>query len=244
MLYIPFLVGVILAGDFPLRAALLLFAITCVFISRPSLHAWWRACKDGRCRSQSARPFLVLLALGALAAAPLVLLNHLYVLFPLGAVAAILLIVNADQASRREDRTLGNEIVGILGLTLTAPAAYYVVRQQWDWQTLWLWGMCSTFFASSVFYVRLRVYSTNPRKQQETLRLWKLSGLYHSCLLLSLLLLTVTGNLHAFALIAFAPAIGRTFWFMFRPGRRLNLKRIGILEVVYSVIFFVFTALN
>ncbi|MCS6803809.1 MAG: hypothetical protein NZ823_01535 [Blastocatellia bacterium] len=37
----------------------------------------------------------------------------------------------------------------------------------------------------------------------------------------------------------FAPAVGRTFWYLLRPTAALSLPRIGVLEIVYSTIFLV-----
>ena len=92
--------------------------------------------------------------------------------------------------------------------------------------------------------MRLRVYSLSPRKEREKRWLWKRCALYHSSLLVLLLLLAATGHLGAFALIAFAPALGRAFWTMFKPAVRLNLKRVGTFELVYSMIFLVFVTLS
>jgi hypothetical protein len=244
MLYVPFAVGVIVAGSFPLRSLLVALAVTFVFISRPSLHAWWRARRQGRADNNSLRGVIVCLSLAVACGLPLIVIDHLFALIPLGAASAILLAINAEQAARREDRTFANEIMAIAGLTLAAPTAYYAVRGAWDAKAVCLWAMCALFFASSVFYVRLRVYSVNTRKEGERRKLWVSCALYHSFLLLSLAALAVTGNLRVFALIAFAPALSRSFWHLFAPAGKLNLKRIGVLEIVYSIVFLVFIAMT
>ena len=56
--------------------------------------------------------------------------------------------------------------------------------------------------------------------------------------------LAVTHSLPLFALIAFAPVLARTFWSLLKPARPLNLKRIGITEIIYSLIFLIFTTLS
>jgi hypothetical protein len=63
-------------------------------------------------------------------------------------------------------------------------------------------------------------------------------------LLASLLLLAATGSLPLFVLIAFAPVLARTCWSLWKPARSLNLKRIGITEIIYSLIFLLFIALT
>ncbi|MEW6208855.1 MAG: YwiC-like family protein [Acidobacteriota bacterium] len=244
MLYVPMVVGVIVAGGFPARALLIALAVTAVFISRPSMQSWWRARSQGQTDKDSFRAMIFCLGLAAACGLPLILIDHLYGLIPLGAASALLLALNAEQTVRRQDRAVANEILAILGLTLTAPVAYYAVRGAWDAKAICLWAMCALFFASSVFYVRLRVYSVNARKEDERRKLWRACALYHSFLLVSLVALAVTGNLRVFALIAFAPALGRSFRHMIAPVGRLNLKKIGVMEIVYSIVFLIFIALS
>jgi hypothetical protein len=69
----------------------------------------------------------------------------------------LLLAVNGKQATKFEDRTIQSEVVAIVGLTMTAATAYYVARGQWHHTALWLWALAAAYFASSVFYVKLRV---------------------------------------------------------------------------------------
>ncbi len=244
MLFVPFAVGVIVAGSFPARAWLITLAVTAVFISRPSLHAWWRARRQGRTDKDSFRALIVCFGFAAACGLPLLVIDKLLGLIPLGAASVLLLAINAEQATRREDRAVANEILAIAGLTLTAPIAYYVVRKAWDPKAVCLWAMCALYFASSVFYVRLRVYSVNARKENERRKLWRGCALYHSTLLVSLVALALTGNLRVFALIAFAPALARSFRHLFAPVGKLNLKKIGALEIVYSMVFLIFMAMT
>src|SRR5262249_43133698 len=158
------------AGSFSLRLLMLGLSTTSLFISRESLLLWWRARSRGQKQDAARRSALVYLGLAALFGAPLVLVYHLYLLIVVGVATVALLLVNARQAVRREDRTTGGEILAILGLTLTAPAAYYVSRGAWESKALLLWGLCALYFASSVFYIKLRVYAVNPRKEEARLQ--------------------------------------------------------------------------
>jgi hypothetical protein len=54
----------------------------------------------------------------------------------------------------------------------------------------------------------------------------------------------LTRSLPLFALLAFAPVLARTCWGLLKPPRTLHLKRIGIAEVVYSMIFLIFITLT
>src|SRR6185436_7202109 len=128
--------------------------------------------------------------------------------------------------------------------TMTAPAAYYVARGAWDQTAVWLWALSAAYFASSVFYVKLRVTGLHAKRPDDKRRArWQCTG-YHAFLLASLLALAVTRSLPLFAMIAFAPVLARTFWSLLKPAQSLNLKRIGITEIIYSLIFLIFTTLT
>jgi len=184
------------------------------------------------------------LALGGLSAAPLLFFYHLHWLVVFGLVTVLLLAANAQQAVRREDRTINSELMAIAGLTLTAPAAHYVSRSFFEPTALWLWLLCVFYFSSSVSYVKLRVATINPHKEEARRQSsWRCAA-YHSILLACLLILALTGSLNLFALAAFSPVLGRSFWQLASPVRRVNLRRVGWLEVVYSIVFLVFTTLT
>ncbi len=244
MLYVPFVLGWLVAGKLAWSVLLLLLAVTTLFIAREALQVWWRARTRGRAAAHEARLLFVYLIIVALTGLPLLLVARLYWLLPLGGVGLLLLFINSRQATQLEARTVGSELLAIGGLTLTAPAAYYTARGVWDGTAFWLWGLSALYFASSVFYIKLRIYRLNPRKQAEQKRAWQSCALYHSFLLVALLVLWLTGNLPLFVLVAFAPVLARTLVSLFKPVTQVNLKRAGFLEIGYSIIFLVCLALS
>jgi len=165
MLYVPFAVGSLVAWNASLRLLLVLLSATFVFIARESLLAWRRARSRGLENHEARRFMLSYLALAAVSGAPLLLVYRMYWFAPMGLAALVLLAFNARQAVLREDRTIGGEMMAIGGLTLTAPASYYAASGAMDLTALWLWALCALYFASSVFYVKLRVHTLNPRME-------------------------------------------------------------------------------
>jgi hypothetical protein len=222
----------------------LLLTTTAAFISRESLLIYWRARVRGRDAVEAGRTLLCYLALAAAFGAPLIFAFKLFWLIPLGGIGAALLLINGKQATQMEERTMKCEILAIVGLTMTAPASYYAASGRWEALAFWLWLLSALYMASSVFYIKLRVYRLNPRKQAEQRQAWRSCAFYHSFLLVALLALIFVGSLSLFILIAFAPALVRTFSDMFKPKTKVNLMRAGILEIVYSVIFLICAALN
>lgn len=244
MLYVPFLLGVTLAARVNLPVILLLIACTALFVSRESLLVWWRARDRGRANDHAGRLLLIYTAIALLAGAPLILVYHLYWLLPLAVVGTVLLVLNGKQATDFEDRTVASEIMAIVGLTMTAPAAYYAASGQWKAMALVLWALSAAYFASSVFYVKLRVTALHGKSEERKRRVrWQCIG-YHAFLLASLAVLALTRSLPLFVLIAFAPVLTRTVWSLVKPGQKLDLKRIGLAEIAYSVVFLVFMMLT
>ncbi|HZS10488.1 MAG TPA: YwiC-like family protein [Blastocatellia bacterium] len=244
MLYVPFVLGVLTAGGVTPAALLLLASASAMFISRESLLAWWRARARGRESGSAGRLLATWLGLAALFGAPLIVVYHLWLLIPLALVGTALLAINGKQALELEDRSIRSEVLAISAMTLTAPAAYYVIRGVWDQTAFWLWGLSVLFFSSSVFYIKLRILNLNRRRQERRRQVWQHCALYHGFLLAALLTLAVTGRLHLFTVIAFAPVMARTFLTLIRPPAQVNLKRAGLLELAWSLVFLVFTTLT
>lgn len=247
MLYVPFVLGVTVTGKINWAIILLFLSTTALFISRESLLIWWRARKRGR-RSANAndarRLLLIYLLLAAGAGIPLILAYGYYWLLPLALIGSAFLAINGWQAADFEDRSVEGEVMAIVGLTMTAPAAYYVASGKINQTAFWLWGLSAAYFASSVFYIKLRVTGLHAKKVEDKRRACLQCAGYHVFLLASLLALAFTHSLPLFALIAFAPALARTLRSLLKPERQLNLKRIGIAEIIYSLIFLIFTTLT
>jgi hypothetical protein len=244
MLYVPFAVGALVGWNAPLRVLLTGLSVTFVFIARESLLIWWRARSRGQRNDQALKFMLSYVVLAGVFGAPLLLVYHLYWFVWMGLAAAALLAMNAWQAVRRIDRTISGEMMAIAGLTLTAPAAYYASAGALDTKAAWLWVLCACYFASSVFYVKLRVSTISARLHNDRRETWRRCASYHALLLASLVTLALTGSVHVFAGAAFAPVLTRSFWHLARPVRQISLRRVGWLEMVYSLVFLIFTTLN
>jgi YwiC-like protein len=244
MLYVPFAVGALVGWRSPLRLLLLALSMTFIFVARESLLEWWRARSRGLWDHEALRLSAMYLLLGGVFGMPLLLIYRLSWFIAIGSIAAMSLALNSWQAVHRKDRTIVGEMVAIAGLTLTAPASFYAARGQFDSTALWLWALCAVYFASSVFYVKFRVTTINPRHDHIRLESRRRCALYHGFLLALLLVLTLTGDLSAVGFIAFVPIMTRSFWHVAKPVRKINLQRIGWLEMAYSLVFLIFTTLN
>lgn len=244
MLYVPLVVGLLVAGRFPLRVVLLLLSATFLFIGRESLSAWWRAFRRRRSAGDAKRLTLVYISLAVLFAAPLVLFYRLYLLIPFGLLTAALLGTNAEQSALRKDRSTVGEIMAIIGLAGSAAASHYVALGDFRITALWLWLLSALYFASSVFFVKMLVKSAHSREEQDRKRAWWQCALYHSFLIAILAGLSLGAAVGPLILVAFLPVLVRAVWYLTRPVRELNLKRVGVLEILYSLVFMAFAALT
>jgi YwiC-like protein len=247
MLYVPFTVGTLVGSTSsfsPLQICLLLMSVTFAFIARQSFLEWWISRSRGTRGAPARLMMLVYVSLALLIGAPVVFFYHRVWLVPVAILTALLLTFNGSQAVRHKDRTVIGETIAILGLTMTAPTAYYVCRGEWDSSAWLLWSLCILYFASSVFYVKLRVHSLNRRREGLRKQSSGHCALYHLFLIAALVVLAVTGSTNLFVLVAFTPVLARAFSELVNPARRTSLKQIGVLEIVYSVFFLAFVTIG
>jgi hypothetical protein len=244
MLYVPLLIGIAAAWTFPPRLLLLIASVTLFFIGRESIVTWWRAYRRGTENRTALQTALIYLGLAAVSAFPLLVSFKLYLLIPVALIALLLLGVNAEQSLRREDRTIVGEALAIIGLTIVAPTAHYVALGVWKHGALLLWLLSALYFMSSVFYVKFRVHTTNSRKIQEGRRAWLHCAVYHGVLTVIFIGLILATDLSVFAALGFVPVVVRASWALARPAPRLNLKRIGVMEIIYSAVFLVLMTLT
>ena len=237
MLYVPLVAGALVAGAGGWRFALLTAAVTFLFVGRESVLRLWRARARGRSDRDSLRRVCVYLLLASASGAPLIWVWRLRWMAALGGAALALLAWNAVQVVRREERTMFTEVLGIAGLTLTAPAAHYAGRMEWTSTAWWLWCLHALYFSGSVFYVRLRVRAAHPKGAGDLTSIRWLCGAYHLVLLPAVVVVPDMGASRLLLMAAYLPVIARAVWHVARPGTRLSLRRIGRLEIVYSLVF-------
>lgn len=244
MLYIPFLFGALAAGGRLLPLLLLGVAVTLLFIGRESYLAWRRARVHGRDAGNATRLMALYFGLAVAFSGPLALLYRLWGLIPLGVVAGALLLWNGQQAARREERSVLTQLIGIGGLMLAGPAAYYASTGRWDEREVWIWTLSTAYFAGSVFYVKMRVQTAHAKSPQALGRARLQSAVYHVALAVILATLVSAGRCSPLLLIAFAPIILRALWPVVRAPRELVLRQVGYLEVAYSLVFLIFGVLG
>lgn len=237
MLYVPMLLGFLVGRTWTWNILTLFLAATGCFLGRGPLLAWARAVRWQKPIGDARQLSLLYLGVGCSAGLVLLFLSEKWFLAPMAGLAAIVLGINTWQGMVREDRTILGEVTAILGMTMTAPAALYTTTDRFDWLLAILWLIAILYFASSVFYVKMRVLAAHERSPGSAIRARNTCLQYHTFLVVAVVALAVLRLVPPPAALGFLPVAGRAFWYAARPEKKLNLKQIGWTEVVFSLIF-------
>jgi hypothetical protein len=207
ILLIPFGIATAVTGAWEGRQALLLASVLMLYLARAS---WLR--------QQSAWMW------GLLAGSVVcgVLLVWLWRLWWLPAVAVV--AVAAGFRKTRPDWAM--QWVAVGGLTLTAPAAHYVARGNWEAAAAQLWALNWLYFAGGVLYVRMHIATAIARQPRGRAAVCG----YHLALLLPALTWWPVGW-------CLLPAVARAWVGAARVRPAVRLARLGWTEVGHSLVF-------
>lgn len=245
MLYAPILCAIVSVGRVNTPLFLFLFSTTAAFFMREPLEKWVRLSRAGskdRERIEYSRKWtLVYFALALAPAVWLVAVDQLRLLPVFASFFGIMIVIHLYWMFTRRDRKLYAELAAVAALTSSAPACRYVMIGSLDREAFVLWALNALFFASSVFYLKMRVgriakNNTSPRASY-------LSAAYHFSLTLALALLCLNSLISWMVLLAFVPVVVRAFAGMMAHGK-LSLTRIGISEIAFTAIFVCLMALS
>jgi hypothetical protein len=248
MLYIPMVIAIWISGAWNARVLLMALAVTLIFLSqRPytQLLTSKRLRQDGRLWQRN----LTWLSIYWIASGTLIavlyfhyglryLLQFTWIGVPIAAAFSWCLKNNRM-------RTVAGELVGICGLTLSAPLVHYASVGQVRVVGFGLWGLCILYFASSVFYLKAVIANCVKARSRSLVDpiYTRLCGSYHFGLLVLIAGLAVLDRVPGILVLAFLPVIARGLLGIQRPQTKLNFARIGWTEVGYSLFFALVTSL-
>ncbi|HUA14601.1 MAG TPA: YwiC-like family protein [Verrucomicrobiae bacterium] len=156
-------------------------------------------------------------------------------LWIVGGIAATAL-VGQSQLRKRHAR-MPAEIVGTIGLTASAPAAYYVITGDFGPIAWMLWLANLIFAGDQIHYVQLRIHAAKINGLRDKLARGWAFATGQALLTAALTIACVGGLLPRFASLAFAPILFRGwFYFIQKPGP-LSVRRLGWSELGHAVTF-------
>ena len=143
--------------------------------------------------------------------------------------------------SRCAPFTLTGDLVGMSVLSAGAPAAYYVATGNLDASAGQLWLLVVLFFASSVFYVHMKISAVRHKRDRlsfwEKLSIGRLTLLYHIVVIPLFVIMTV-GRMSAVGmLIVYVPVVMHVVMGTITLSRNVRFKRLGFMLLGQAVIF-------
>ena len=157
-------------------------------------------------------------------------------LWPIGMVAGLAFVLQALLKKQRSTRML-SEIVGTIGLTASAPAAYYVVTGKFGTVAWMLWLANFIFAGNQIHYVQVRIHTARARNVHEKFeRGWKFAvgQIPMAALLVAACALH---SLPWLALIAFVPLLLRGWIYFVQKPAPLIVRQLGWSELRQAIIF-------
>ena len=241
MVAAPLLIGIGVAPAPNLAA--LLFALSALgffFLRYPLAMAIKSRAPDARRHAE--RWSVIYGALTLLCGSALLASAPLWQFIPIGALGCASLALYLLLVARRAEMSVAGEWIGIAGLALGAPGAYLAATGALDGTALALYLLNVLFFGGTVFYIKFKV-----REQPRVVtagasareRFWAGRGTiaYHAFALVVVALLALLGRVPALAAAAlFLPLAKVVAGVASRPVR-LNIARLGFIELGVTVAF-------
>jgi hypothetical protein len=162
--------------------------------------------------------------------------KHLGLLW-FGLIVALMFGIQVGLKKLGRNMRLPAELVGALGLTCTAPAAYYVATGKLDFCAWGLWAANWMFAGNQIHFVHLRIHGARASGFSKKLAEGWLFFLNQVLVIPILVAAAFAHWLPVLVPFAFVPVLARGFyWFLSKPAP-LQIKRLGWSEMKQGVLF-------
>lgn len=158
-------------------------------------------------------------------------------LWIIGAAAAVAFIAPALVKKLGRRARMLSEIVGTIGLTSSAPAAYYVSTGKFD-ATAWMLWLANLIFAGNqIHYVQVRIHTARVEGMRAKFARGWTFAVGQIVMAVVLCIACLRGLMPWLGLIAFAPILFRGWFYFFRKPGPLVVRRLGWSELTHGVVF-------
>ncbi len=232
----PFIIGAGVAAQLPVSLWICAIAALTLFLARQPLALWVRV-RRGRARSSDESAalgwsILLLLVAGA-AGGALLALGRWPILWVAGGAAAVLALTLALGALLGP-RQLVTELLGVIGLALSAPAAYIAATGQMDVKALLVWGIGALHSVISVLFVRLRINQKHDRASHAQALAVILA---HAAALAVVVVMAVSGWLPWLVGLPVGLLLLRAVYVGVRNPPLTDIRRFGLTEMAFALGF-------
>ncbi|MGO8796007.1 MAG: YwiC-like family protein [Candidatus Sulfotelmatobacter sp.] len=234
-------IGVLAGGDLLPLAAFTVAALTLFWLRSP-VESWLGT---GLLRAQSQQErhgvgitILILAAVAGLALASLFWeTRNSKELLLLGLIAGVAFAGQSLLRKLGRQTRMLSQIVGTVGLTVTAPAAYFVVTGQLDREAWALWMANLLFAGNQIHYVQLRIHSARASNFLQKFKSGRSFLLGEILLAATLAFAWYSHWLNALAALAFLPLLVRGAVWFFESPQPLLVRKLGWTELGHGVLF-------
>lgn len=179
-------------------------------------------------------------SVACLASAALICWAHAYRLLLLGAAAALAFLLQSALKQLGRQTRMNAQLTGAIALSSTAAGAYYLATGRLDRTALVIWLANWLFAANQIHFVQLRIHSARATTLREKLRPGRGFLLHQAGGLLILASIWRAGWLPGLVLVAFGLLFLRGLAWFWESPRPLRVHRLGLSELLYTVVFGVF----
>jgi len=158
-------------------------------------------------------------------------------LWPLGATVAVAFIAQAILKKISRRTRMLSEMVGIIGLTASAPAAYYVITGQFDDRAWMLWLANILFAGDQIHYVQLRIHTAKIQGFRAKLAHGWAFALGQAIMTAIITVACIARQMPAIASLAFAPLLFRGWFYFVQEPTQLVVRRLGWSELKHATAF-------
>jgi hypothetical protein len=243
LLFVPLFTGFVAgaAPDYRIGSLLLftLCAVSLFFLRTPLESLLGIGSMVARTPGERRTALAASAAFGLLASASLVVLigkERYSALLLIGAVVGCTFVAQALLRKMRRTRMI-SQLVGALGLTCTAPAAYYIGTGRLDRQALLLWAVNWIFAGNQIHFVQLRIHAARAVTFAEKFQRGRFFFIAQAALLPALVLASLSHKVAPLVIIAFVPAVLRGSLWFFRKAGPLDVKTLGWSEMKHGIAF-------
>ena len=244
MLLVPLATGAVVAMGSTARygaLAVFVFVALDLFWLRTPLEAWIGTtpikAQSSYERSVVLRVGLLLAVAGAIGIAWLFSVGYAKGLLLIWTIAAAAFVLQAVVKGVGRRGRMPAQVIGAIGLTATAAAAYYVTGGTLVRVALALWTANWLFAGNQVHFVQTRIRGSRTESLSSKLR--QAYGFFAGqfLLLMAILVGTRFGFFPRFTVIAFVPVLLRgSLWFI-RGRQALDVHKLGFSELCQSLLF-------
>jgi hypothetical protein len=158
-------------------------------------------------------------------------------LWPLGAAVAAAFIGQAVLKKLGRQTRMLSEMVGTIGLTASAPAAYYVITGEFN-ATAWMLWLANILFAGDqIHYVQLRIHTAKIQGFRAKFTHGWGFALGQALMTAIITLACLARLMPPIASLAFAPLLFRGWFYFVQEPTPLVVRRLGWSELKHATAF-------